>query len=197
MEPQDYQLRVGTAPAEEPVGTAEMKLHLRVNHTNEDAEIAKKIVSARKVVEDWIGRSLVNTTWDLYLDRFPPGTDEILIPRPPLVSVSHVKYYDEAGTEQTFAGTNYFTDTFREPGLVRLVDGAAWPATHNRRPSAVNVRFVGGYGTAGTLVDERARDAIKQITAALWANREADLEVKVDENPRLRTLLFPLRAWMA
>lgn len=195
----EYALAIGTPPAAEPIGSAELKRHLRVNSTAEDAEIIAKAKSARALVEDWTGRQLMQATWDMWFDRFPEGTDEIAIPKPPLQSVTHVQYYDEAGTLQTFGTGNYFVDAVSAPGRLRLTDGAAWPATQNRRPNAVNVRFVAGYGTgtAETGVPENARDAIKLITADLFAHREARLDApKVEDNPQLKALLWPLRAWM-
>ncbi len=60
-----------TAPATEPVTTAEAKTHLRVDTSDDDTLIGTLITVARRRVENDSRHQLVTATWDYTLDRFP------------------------------------------------------------------------------------------------------------------------------
>ncbi len=163
-------LTLDTAPASEPVTTAEAKTHARVLGSDEDTLIGTYITAARKLIEDWSGRAFINQTWDLTLDIFP-GVDYIEMPKAPLSSVSSITYTDTAGDSQTLASSEYNVDTNREPGIIRLADGSSWPAT-DEIPNAVTIQFVAGYGATSASVDERYILAIKMLVAHWYSNRE-------------------------
>ena len=42
----------------------------------------------------------------------------ISLPRPPLVSVTHLKTFDEDNTETTFASSKYHIDSARNPARI-------------------------------------------------------------------------------
>ncbi len=145
-------LSLVTAPSTEPVSLDGAKLHLRVTSEDEDELIRGLIQQARDWVELYTGRALMTQTWDLKLDAFPCEDGPVWLPKPPLVSVTHVKYYDTDGTLQTWATSNYVVDAPAGPhARVGKIDTAYlvdWPTTREM-PNAVQVRFVCGYGVAG------------------------------------------------
>jgi uncharacterized phiE125 gp8 family phage protein len=155
-----------TAPTEEPVSLDEVKAHVLVDHSADDIYLNSLIVAARMHVENYLQRALVTQTWDLYLDAFP---DEIEIPLPPLVSITHIKYYDTGGTLQTLSESNYTVDTYSQPGRVVLAYSCSWPATRSII-NAVTIRFVAGYGAASA-VPRHIRQAILLKVADLYENR--------------------------
>lgn len=157
-------------PAEEPVSLSEMRLHLRVDHDDEDALIQALITAARQHAETVTRRQLVTATWELREDAFPSGP-EWPLPLPPLQSVASVKYLGEDGTEQTFDASNYVVDTASEPGRIVLKPGASWPSGPLYPAGAARVRFVAGYGGASA-VPEPIKAAIKLIVAHLYEHRE-------------------------
>ena len=161
-----------TEPAIEPISTAEAKLHLRVDGTDEDSLIASLIVAARGDAETITRRALITQTWELVLDAWP-AKDWFEIPLPPLQSVTSIKYTDSDGDEHTFDASNYVVDTDSEPGRVRLVDTADWPTVDLYPLSAIRVQFVAGYGSAGTSVPMRIRQAMYLMIGHYYENREA------------------------
>jgi len=90
-----------------------------------------------------MNRALLRQTWDMSLHRFPSGSC-LLMPLPPLVSVTSISYIDTAGDSQTWSSSNYTVDTSREPGGIFPAFNQSWPATREQA-NAVTVRFVAGY----------------------------------------------------
>lgn len=162
-------LALDTAPAEEPVSLEEAKDHLRVDTTAEDAAIASWIESARVEAERASGRALVTQTWEGKLDRFPE-CEVIEFPRPPLQSVTSIKYIDTNGTLQTLSSSTYTVDTSGIVGRVYLNYSESWPLTRIE-PNAVRIVFVAGYGGASD-VPEPFRSWILLRVGERYALRE-------------------------
>ncbi len=164
---QPFGLTITTAPAVEPLTAAEAKARLRITVTDEDTDIGTLITQARELAEAECGRAFVTQALTMRFDDFPRGPDRaIYVPRPPLQSVSWVKYYDAAGSQQTHSADGYHVATLGEPGRILPVDGGVWPAVDYGRPEAVEVKFVCGYGVAAS-VPAAAKAAILLIMAAL------------------------------
>lgn len=165
-------LTLVTPPATEPVTATEAKLHLRVDHTTDDALITILIATARQMVEQITRRALITQTWDWKLDGFPACFD---IPKPPLVSVTSISYVDTAGASQTWASTNYIVDApggpTAQPGRIAPAYGVSYPSTRSIINS-VTVRFVAGYGAASA-VPEPLKQAVLLLIGHLYANRES------------------------
>ena len=174
-------LQLQTAAVSLPVSLNEVKNYLSIGDDDEtaDARIMGKIRAVTNAVERHLRRSLINTTWTLFMDRFPgkplpwwDGTKEgadtelvdltepIFLPMAPLSSVTYVKSHLSDGTETTFAAANYLVDTAREPGRLGLKISQSWPSNTLRGLNGVEVEFVGGYGATGTDVPEAIRHAI-------------------------------------
>lgn len=143
-------LVVVTAPSAEPVTLAEAKAHLRVDDLFSDAVITAMIVAARQLAESGTRRALMAQTWDFYRDEFPSWG--LIVPLPPLQSISSITYTDTNGASQTLATDQYLVDPYREPGRITPAYGLAWPGTR-QQANAVKVRFVAGY-TSATLVPQ-------------------------------------------
>lgn len=183
-----------TAPAVEPVSATEAKAHLRVDGSDEDTLIASLITAARQEVEKYTGRALITQTWEVSGPAFPWGGAAIELPRPPLQTVSSVSYLDAAGDTQVWASSNYTVDApagdFAPKGMIIPTPAAFYPATV-AHPLAVTVRFVAGFGDAGSDVPEVYRRALLVLLAHLFENREAVVTgaIAVDIPQSFRTLL--------
>lgn len=192
-----YHLKLVTAPAEEPVTLAEAKTHLRVDDdiTEDDTAITALISATRSSVEDFLWRALVTQTWDLFLECWP-CSDEIRIPKPPIQSVTSVKYTDEDGVEQTFSASSYVVDTNADPGRILLKSGESWPSASLQPGNSIAIRFVAGYGLAAAL-DNRIRQAMLLMIGHYYKNREDSVDTRrnnVLEIPKnSEWLLWPLR----
>ncbi len=169
-------LELTTAPAVEPVSTAEAKSHLRVDVTDDDALIDRLVAGARQMVEATTGRALINQTWTMRLPGFPDiASDFIEIPRPPLSALTHIKYIDGDGVEQTWSTASYYVETpsgpFAQPARVFPVFGESWP-TARAQQNAVELEFVAGYGTAGSNVPSGILSGLLLTVGDLYEHRQ-------------------------
>ena len=171
-----------TPPTEEPVTLAEIKAHLHISSTAEDSMLALYAQMARQMVEGESWLALMPQTWTLYLDAWPTG-GVIELPRPPLRSVTHIKYTDVDGTTHTLAADNYRVDTASVPGRIVLAPNASWPSDVLDSVNGVAVTFVAGSADASA-VDPMARAAVLLQAAGIYANRESViLGAKPEWNP--------------
>lgn len=182
-----------TDAAIEPVSVAEVKNHLRVTDSTEDSLIAALIISARKIVEQFTRRALINQTYRLYLDQFP-YINAIELPFPPLVSVSYVKYYDQDGVLQTLPALDYQTDNRSTPGLIALTEDGAWPLTEGDKVNAVEIEFIAGYGATASAVPFPLRLAITHLAAHWFEHREPFSQNQYNTVPMtFEMILMPYR----
>ena len=143
-------------------------------NTTVDPELSRLIADARERAEGATWRQFITATWDLLLDDFPHEA-YLELPKPPLQSVTHVKYRDRAGALQTWASSNYVVEAPAGPrcarGRIGLAYGVTWPSTYGQIGD-VQVRFVAGYGATGATVPARLRSAMLLDVATHYAQRE-------------------------
>lgn len=163
-------LEVQTAPATDPVTTAECKTHSRISTSSDDSLIALYITTARKYAEDVLNRTLVTTTYDLTMDGFRDRhwSDGWIVhlPRPPAASITSITYLDSAGDSQTWTSSLYRLDITSLPGRVTPAWGEAYPDTRGVIGD-VTIRYVAGYGAASA-VPEQLKTAIKQLVGSMY-----------------------------
>ena len=192
-------LTLVTAPANQPVTLDEAKAHLRVDFTDDDDMIEALIEAASGWVDGpngFLGRALIDQTWDLYLDHFPCGPhrhqafayhhghrrhrhDAIEIPLPPLIEVLGVYYLDTTGNEQLLDESLYTVDPTSEtnqPGRIIPAGTSRWPQT-SCDANSVRIRFRAGYidssvSPATDNVPRPIRAAILLHIGDLYSNRE-------------------------
>jgi uncharacterized phiE125 gp8 family phage protein len=182
-------LKLVTGPTVEPVTLAEAKAHLRVEVADDDALISRLIAAARQMAETRLRRALVNQTWDLVLDRWPPlrladsgrvyqtlnmpwaAASTIEVTNPALVSVTSITYLDPAGGTQTVNSGDYVV-LAGTPGLIFPAVGKSWPAVQSR-PGVITVRYVAGFGADATTVPECVKTWILMHLGSWYENREA------------------------
>lgn len=160
------------APGTEPVSTADAKSWMRVDLSDDNDLIDFLIAAARERLEEDAGRSLITQTWELKLDRFPSSDlTAIVLPRPPLISVSSITYVDEDGDTQTWSSAEYDVDANSEPGRITPAYNYTWPSTRDQA-NAVTITFVAGYGAASA-VPKKILAAIKFLAAHWYEHRES------------------------
>lgn len=180
-------LKIYTAPAVEPISLAEAKLHLRVDIDDDDSYISALITAARQAAEATTNRAFITQTWDLFADRFT-ALDRIMVPLPPLQSVTGIYYTPYGGVETTLTIAHYSVDTSSDPGRVVLNFGYCWPGSTLIPVNGMRMRFVAGYGAAGSNVPQSIRQAMLLMIGHYYENREATGKpVAVD------SLLWPYR----
>lgn len=96
----------------------EIKLHLKVDHDEEDVLISTLINATREYAEGTLcGRAFEVQTLELVVDGF---SDVIVLPRPPLIGVESIKCYTQDGTEHTLQSIDYEVYSGEEPGVVMM-----------------------------------------------------------------------------
>jgi len=177
------------APTVEPLTVAELKAHLRVTSASEDGIIGDYLTAAREACEAYTRRAFLEQTYRFTLDDFPSAytcgvraavgdrakrfPDRVIeLPRPNLISVTSVTYYDEDDALQTLSSNSYTVDTDSLVGCVVLKEDESWPAVSSNIPNAVRVLYKAGYGTAATSVPATIKGAVRFYVAHLYRQRE-------------------------
>jgi uncharacterized phiE125 gp8 family phage protein len=177
-----------TPPAAEPVTLADTKQHARIDTTADDTLVTNLITGARQWAESYTNRAFINQTWQMALDFWPAAMEEwwdgmrdgpitgldrvgyISLPRPPLISVTSVEYFDNTDTGTVWDSSNYFVDTVRQPGRLALRLGAIWPVP-TRITNGIVITYVAGYDSDGTSVPEPIKTAIRQLVTHWYEHR--------------------------
>jgi len=85
-----------TPPAHEPLGLSEIKLHLRIDHGNEDDLLNDLIRAARQYCEYSCGQKLITQIWRQYESDIPTDGKLRILLRP-VQSVIAVTVFDRDG----------------------------------------------------------------------------------------------------
>lgn len=142
-----------------------------VTGAHDDGLLLELIAAARDAAEQYTGRALVTQTRKLTMDNFPGYYGCVLLPFPPLQSVTTVTYYDSEDVLQTMDDTLYEVDATREPGRLTPIQGGSWESA-DLRLNAVEVTYVCGYGDRYA-VPERFKQAIRLLVKHSYDNRES------------------------
>ena len=162
-------IQVVTAASGDPVSLSEAALHCRIDSTTDHPALQAMIRAATKAAEQYLSRPILTRTYRQFFDAWPCG-NALELRRSPLVSVTHVKTYDDADTATTFASSNYFVDTVSQPGRIVLRSAASWP-TADRVANPIEVEYKAGYGTDPASVPADIRQAVLMLTANLYEHR--------------------------
>lgn len=170
--------RIVTQPSVEPVTLAEVKEHLRIDHSDHDTMISALIQASREHIEGILGRALVQQT-RVALYKYWPDGDVFEIPYPPLQNITSLTYTDTAGTVYTFDSDNYSVDTDSEPGRLVLGYNKLWPTStilHDPEYS-IAIEYVCGY----TPSDDSPEDYRANIPESIKNAIKLDVEIRYDK----------------
>ena len=185
-----------TAESADAISVTEIKTQLRIasSDSTHDTILGVCRDAAIEIAKNYLQRSLINRTLKLSLDSIPYEDDNlpdvegittgpyityrkrsVTLPQSPLVSVTHVKTFDDDDTATTLATSKYYVDTASESGRVVLRTGETWPDAL-RVANAIEVTYVAGYGSASTNVPDAIRQGALIMAAHLFEN--PDMVVK-------------------
>ena len=115
-----------TQPSIEPVSLDELKAHMRIDASNDDAGLATYIAAARSAVEQRTRTRLMNQTVELVRDDFPEYRRDLSMMLGNVRSVDSVKYRNANGDETTMPATDYVSVVDVAPAVVRTKK-RVWP----------------------------------------------------------------------
>jgi uncharacterized phiE125 gp8 family phage protein len=163
-----YQITV--EPTTEPITLQEAKDHLRVDFSDDDTLITSLITSARKYCEYHTNRVFITQTWRQNCDFF---TNPIQLSVNPVISVTSLKYFDSANTQQTITDNvdNYQNDLNSDVAAIYEGLVNAFPSVSSNKINPIEIITVCGYGDADD-VPEDIKSAIKLMIGWLYENRE-------------------------
>lgn len=162
-------LRLTTAPTVNPVSLQEAKNHLAIVNEDFDTEIDLLVKAATELAQNHTGRAFITQSYTWTLDGFPC---KLLVPRPRLQSVTHIKYVDDStGVLTTLDSSEYRVSSYNEPATIEPAWNESWP-TPRPVSESVEVEFVAGYGAGPEHVPANIKAAILLIAGEWFEHRE-------------------------
>lgn len=153
-----YEVSITTEPTSEPVTLTELKAHLRVDSSLDDAELGDKLSEARKTIEQMTGRAFFTQTRTLSFNRFDFTTDKIYLPGAPVSAINNVAYVDLNGSNQIWSSTGYNL-VVGSPSYLQLAYNEDWPDHRGLRDRIV-ITYVCGVSDVAD-IDVRVKAACK------------------------------------
>ena len=154
-------LRIG--PTFEPVPLAEAKLHLRVDHNDEDTLIQSLLTAARVHLETLTNRVFMTQSWTLIHDGWP-DSNVLELEIGPISAVEEIRVFEDDDIILTISPTQYLVDTGAVPSRIAMRGFARWPHP-GRVLNGIEIDVVAGYGPMASDVPEPLRQAILLLAA--------------------------------
>ena len=198
-------LKVHTAQTDYVNSLAEIKTHLKIDGSDDDTALGYIRIAVDSWAQQYTGRTMTTQTYELFIDSvydldqkliegYYTGYDanfprkSIILPKSPVSSISHVKYYADDDTATTWASTNYFLDTASMPSMFTLRKGITYP-TGLRLTNGLEIKYVAGYGASGD-VPQQIKQACLAYASYLNEHRGDMLDGKNLTPPKVATQLL-------
>lgn len=180
-------------PPADAVSLEDAKLHLKLDHDDEDLFLSGAIAAAVGHLDGpdgWLGRALGVQTLEARFSDFCEGRGGFRLPYPPLIEVLSVKHLDGAGVEQAVPAASYEAIGSR----VAPAHGFGWPS-YRAHPEAVRVRYRAGY----EVLPKPIRAAILLMVGDLYRFRETvvvgTIASSIPMSTTVESLLAPYRVF--
>jgi len=167
--------------------TTELKSWLRIDTSDEDTEIAYMGMACQNILEDLTNTTLIQQTMTAFFDGFPSEGTPIVLPRPPLISVTSIKYVDANGTQQTWSNTLYEVSTLgKMPAEILPIESENYPTTGSTPTASVfnkvEIEYEAGYATSADIPDGFVVGH-RMFVGHFYNNREATTTDNVKDLP--------------
>ncbi len=173
------------APTSEPVTRSEAILYARWEEgTDEDTLFDALIAVAREQTEAITEHQLNTASYIQYFDKWPLSRC-FLLSKPPLQSVTAIKYIDQDGNEQTVDPSNYIIHTeSQHRGIVEIDKNYSYPVLREETLNSVSIEFNAGYegwpvGQSTQGVPQTLKFAMMHFVNDLWSHREYQEDGKI------------------
>ncbi len=162
-----------------PLTLEQVKEHLGITLQDDDTRLMLMLEAATGWAENAVrgGIALRTQTWDLVMPDFPGaqnGRARLFFPKPPLQSVTTVKYLNSSSVLTTLTeDTDYRVEKdYRRVGWIVPMPDKFWPTVRDQRDDGVQIRFIAGH-SSNTLIPANIKQAML-LTIGHWnENREA------------------------
>jgi uncharacterized phiE125 gp8 family phage protein len=175
--------KVTTNPLVEPITVQELKDYARIDGNTEDSILSSIIKGTRLLTENYLGRALIEQTITLQMDYWP--SNQIELPRPPLLSITSINTLDENNIPTVYAASNYYTMTNATPGRLVIKNSMSYPENDERWFGGYQIIYKAGYGSTATYIPDAIREGIKVWATMIYENR-----VPSDEPPPIAAKLL-------
>ena len=191
-----HELSESSAPSAEPILLADAKLFMKLGaDTTDDTLISNLIITARKLVEEYLNRSLITQKLAAYFNRY---AGVVYLPHAPVSTITAVTTISQDNTETVLiVDDDYFVKGIDDK-YIEFVGNTVLPAGHSVRDTNIDfslkVEYTAGYGTAGTDVPEPILEAIRRTVLYYYDNRDEVTFSPVNKLPATAyTLLAPYK----
>ncbi len=160
-----------SGPAVEPVTLVETKVFLRVSDNAEDGFISTLITAARLHIEGTTGRALISQSWRTVHDCWPQNR-QIILPVAPLMSITQIIVYDNAGDPTTLSLAQFQPENKVSPARI-FVPSSIVGLPEMREHNGIEIDYVAGFGATGADVPADLRQALLSLVGYWFEHRDA------------------------
>ena len=156
-------------PSAEPLTLADVKAHLRLAISDDDAYLTALITAARRTIEARYGLVLMPQAWALFADNWP--SDGVFhIPLWPVQSISSLTVFADDDTPATIDAAHYYLDAATRPARVALRQGRVF-APPGRTINGLKLSFSAGFGADASFVPAEIKQGLMATVADWYQNR--------------------------
>jgi len=170
-------LEIVQAPENKPVTLDEVKDHLNVADSVDNAKITRliNVAIAYIDVKGALGQAMITQKWAQWINSKPPQSVDLILE--PVQGVTDVKYYDTDGDLQTDTLANYevFGTAFQTK--IKPKQGFSWPVAQDRQ-DAIKIEYKIGFGADIEDIPDNIRHAIMVLIGHWHTNAE---QTQMDE----------------
>ncbi len=159
---------VTVGPTSEPLTLNEAKKQLEISESDDAHDEALR-VAIQEAREQWEADTDSVTCFQTFRIKTEASIDRMILPRRPVVSITSIKYYNEANTQTTLPTTIYNFDTAK--AQIRLQYLQVLPSVLDRWDSW-EIIYKSGYSQDGTLVPAIAKRAMLLLVGHYFENRD-------------------------
>jgi uncharacterized phiE125 gp8 family phage protein len=167
-------IKLVTPPQTEPVTLDQLKSQLRFDLSDDsmNGTLSPILLAAREWCEGFQNRAYITQTLELALDQWP-CRNEIQLPRPPLQSLTSIKYTNHESVEVTWQSTNYIVDDYSQPAELVKGRNISWPSVCLTAVNGIKIQYVAGYADAAK-VPAKTKQAIILLASHWFENGQCE-----------------------
>lgn len=181
-------LRVMETSSNDLISLEDVRLHLRLDTTQEEHYLRAMLAAAGALCERYTGLTLLWTRYFLSLDQWPEMTPArwwdgvregvtgrqsplaLSLPRPPLLAVNEIRVFDNNNGVIIVPAEDYIIDYMGIPGRILFKEGIDIPLP-GLPAGGIEIDYVAGYGTKPDDLPAALKQGILMILAHLYEHR--------------------------